>query len=92
MFVEEIYGQHYEERMEEQNRLKRKGSLCKEAREKRGSWCAFSSGEDCCEKKRACDAKRKMGVEQNWEEVEMGLMLMLMARWHFLVQVMNETI
>jgi hypothetical protein len=53
VFAEEFYEKHYEERMEEQNRLKRKGSLCEKAREKRGSWCAFLSWEGCCEKKRA---------------------------------------
>lgn len=75
-------------RLEQHNRLKRKGSPREKAREKRESWCAFLSGEDCCEKKRACDAKRKMGEEQHWEEVEMALML----SWHLLVQVMSEMI
>lgn len=74
--------------MEEQNRLKKQGSLSEKARQKRESWCAFSSGEDYCEKKRACDAKRKMEEEEHWGEEEMALML----SWHFLVQVMNEMI
>jgi len=86
VLAEEIYEQHYEVRLEQQNQ--RKGSPREKAWEKRESWCASLSGEDCCEKQRACDAKRKMGEEQHWEEVEMALVL----RWDFLAQVMNEMI
>ena len=86
MLAEEVYEQHYEVRLEQQN--PRKGSPREKAWEKRESWCAFSSGEDCCEKKRACDAKRKVGEEQHWEEVEMASLL----RLDLLVQVMNEKI
>lgn len=59
MFAAEVYEDHYEVRLEEQNPLKRKGNLCEKARETKESWCAFLSEEDCCGKKRACDGKRK---------------------------------
>jgi hypothetical protein len=62
-------------------------------KEKRESWYAFSRGEDCCERKRACDVewmRKRKGKKRPGKGAEMKSMSM--SSWHWVVQGLNETI